>query len=554
MIIDVILLEKFQENKKTWTYSVKAEDFANISFSTIVEIDFNHKKCYGFVVNKHEINQENAKLINRIIFKTSLNSYQQKLCKYIGMNSFVDLSKIINLFINRKKIDDILQFQQELIEKSIDKILARKKSFSIKDINQKCMQIDLQKHYQILEKIDFNEFLKNQENLQKQITVIVTPNDITTDVIYQQLTSLDANVAKYKNNKYESLINKLLQEDKINIVIGNYKVLFLMFKQINNIIFIHPEAINYIAKNDLFINIKVLQNFYNQINQIEVRNISYLNEDNQFLPINIKPSFKYFTVEDISSLLSEIETELIEGNVILYIPPALELQLSICKSCNVIGEMHYCPKCGNKMEQMVDEIYETFQLAIKEKNLKFIHNQIPLNNQNNTLIILDEIPYVNIDNIKNIYVLNLFDNIAHAQMEKIYFYYDAILNLASNNQQNITFLEVEKHEHLEEIFSSDSNKAHKLFGDKLIAKNIYKANIATIYITEKYASQVKYTTNKIIDYLNKNNIKIIYHDHAPYQKYRIWRMEMRIVIEFSTKNQLQAIYNLFKTPIKIEYY
>lgn len=53
MFVDVIILSKFQGNNKTWTYQVSSEQASQLTFSSLVVVDYNNRKYLAFVQDIH---------------------------------------------------------------------------------------------------------------------------------------------------------------------------------------------------------------------------------------------------------------------------------------------------------------------------------------------------------------------------------------------------------------------------------------------------------------------------------------------------------------------
>lgn len=60
MFVDVIILYKFEGNNKIWTYQVSSEQASQLTFSSLVVVDYNNRKYLAFVKDVHNNQPERS--------------------------------------------------------------------------------------------------------------------------------------------------------------------------------------------------------------------------------------------------------------------------------------------------------------------------------------------------------------------------------------------------------------------------------------------------------------------------------------------------------------
>ena len=133
MFVDVIILSKFEGNNKTWTYQVSSEQASQLTFSSLVVVDYNNRKYLAFVQHIHNNQPEDKaikfKPIESILVNRSLNKYQQFLLKHLSINTITSLFELVNLFINPTLFKALVNqkiIEQEVLITDTDHIVLNK--------------------------------------------------------------------------------------------------------------------------------------------------------------------------------------------------------------------------------------------------------------------------------------------------------------------------------------------------------------------------------------------------------------------------------------------
>lgn len=556
MIVEVVFLNSYVENNHKWTYLVSAQDYQKIHFSAIVKVPFNHQELYAIVINKKDttnFNIDKLKYINEVVLTRSLNQYQYLLYKQIKEHSFVAQHQIFEQFLSKNLIKELIDIKKLVTKNGIDAVIKRKQNIKIVDKDPKFkLNTDCQNY--IINSLSMNKLVDRlQESITGQI-LIICPNQEMVDKLYYEIKlHAKANVVKYAgNNKQKALGYYLVKSDIAQIVIGDINAMFLPFNYLTSVIVYHPEAINYLYRNELFTHINQLLYSLNNINLVEVRNIPYLNQEcfNKNACIN----YQLMINNDIlnNNTIDQVLNDLQHGHVMIYLPISNEQAYRICPECFLIQSTKQCRNCQcqtNVLENNSKEhIIDLFSRYITNITTDASH----IKDDNKYLIVTQNIPYDQNLSIEQIYTVNLLGHLQGANLEKIYYYYGSLLNLSMLSNKPLILLESQEVRSLNRLFSQNLAQVHDQLKHKL---NAYTKNevVAVMYITQKTFQHAAYQMNKIVKELKQHQINVIFNDKHPYQKYRIWRYEARIAFTFSNLYQLQNLYQLYQNKIKIIY-
>lgn len=238
MFIEIIPLDVSIDNM--WlTYFIQDKLKNNINIWSIVSIPIKNNIKYWIVSKILDLNiDENENNIKSIIdvvcYNPVLDEYQIKLIYYLSSKYFVQIHKILNIFLPKFIFNFLL-----------------KKSF--KNINNQDDFIKINKNNNIISLI-YNIKNKNIieiiENILKKIDdcVLVFPDDYSVFYFLENNKDFTKNAIIYKNsftyNAKAKIFLEIFNKTK-NIIIWTRKILQYNLKKYNNIIYIEDIFIKY---------------------------------------------------------------------------------------------------------------------------------------------------------------------------------------------------------------------------------------------------------------------------------------------------------------------
>ena len=552
MFVDVIILYKFEGNNKTWTYQVSSEQASQLTFSSLVVVDYNNRKYLAFVKDIHnnqpEANSIKIKPIESILVNRSLNKYQQFLLKHLSINTITSLFELVNLFINPtlfKALVNQKKIEQEVLITDTDHIVLNKTNIKKYKIDENKLN-DGRNNGQVVTRIKSNHIYYGKVlKTNHRPEIILCPNDDVVSQVTKQLIDKDTTFATIKDkdniNTY-SLIYKLVKDNQIDLIVGTYRALFLPFNQMPVIMMINASDKNYNRDDNPYINIKeLLDKSRLEVNSID--NYPLINNlDHQR---NIQVAVNQLQLND-PQLINIIKETLKVGNICIY-HPTNHQQVYMCPQCKYVSTTPgVCPEgceyCLQKVEDEMQEFISRLQLDYK------VTSDIDELQKQGTVFVTDNIllPIINFD-LTLTYMLdptlrinNIFNSLDHM---RTYNY------LASYSKQIINILSYPPHKVVEEVNYISSAKYIKTM---LLTQNKNKLpNLFILYVYDKTHQGCKYSYHKIIKYLNKHKINVYYKEYIYKHKNKYYQ---QLLVQTENDKLLRQLIIDAKVDVRKIYY
>ena len=552
MFVDVIILYKFEGNNKTWTYQVSSEQVSQLTFSSLVVVDYKHRKHLAFVANIHnnqpEVKGINIKPIESVLVNRSLNKYQQFLLKNLSINTITSLFELVNLFINSTLFKALVN--QKIIEQEV--LITDTNHIVLNKTNIKKYKLDENKlnaarnNGQVVTRIKSNHIhygKVSKTNYRPEI--ILCPNDDVVSQITKQLIDKDTTFATLKDkdniNTY-SLIYKLVKDNRINLIVGTYQALFLPFNQLPVITMINASDKNYNRDDNPYINIKeLLDKSRLEVNSIDdFPLINNLGDQR-----NVQVVVNQLQLND-PQLINIIKETLKVGNICIY-HPTNHQQVYMCPQCKYVSTTPgVCPEgCEYRLQKVEDEMQEF--ISRLQREYKVTSNIDELQKQG-TVFVTDNIllPIINFD-LTLTYMLdptlrinNVFNSLDNM---RTYNY------LAAYSKQIINIVSYPPHKVVEAVnYISNAKYIKQML---LIQNNNKLPHLYILYVYDKSHQGCKYSYHKIVKYLNKDKINVYYEEYIYKHKNKYYQ---QLLIQTGNDKLLRQLIVDAKVDVRKIYY